>query len=263
MRKLATDSMITGALRQLDPAPKADLTEAELARADAAFARILKTPSDAALSAEPERPRRRRARLLGAVGLIGAAGAVIPVLLLGGGSAYGSWTPTPEPLTAEAAAAAATSCRAALEVPDLGERVAVAEQRGEWTYMMLTGPESEATCLMPADSVGQDAADRGGFFGTYTPDPAAPPALATDGLDEHTSGDGSTDEGWFVWANGFVGSDVTGVTVHTSTGLALEASVVGNRFAVWWPSTEPSSDHPSETWSYTVHLTDGSARRVS
>lgn len=60
-------------------------------------------------------------------------------------------------------------------------------------------------------------------------------------------------------SQGYVGSDVTGVTVHTSSGLDIEASVAGNRFAAWWPSIQQSSDHPAETWSYTVHFADGSA----
>jgi len=43
----------------------------------------------------------------------------------------------------------------------------------------------------------------------------------------------------------------------------IEASVAGNRFAAWWPSSKQSSDQPAETWSYTVHLADGSTRRAS
>ena len=43
----------------------------------------------------------------------------------------------------------------------------------------------------------------------------------------------------------------------------IEASVAGNRFAAWWPSSEQSSDHPAETWSYTAHLADESPRRTS
>ena len=73
----------------------------------------------------------------------------------------------------------------------------------------------------------------------------------------------STDEGWFLWVEGYVGSDVTGVTVHTSSGLDIEASVAGNRFAAWWPGKVQSSNHPAETWSYTVQLADGSTRRTS
>jgi hypothetical protein len=256
MRRHTADTVITAALRHLDPAPRTDLTEAELERADAAFARIVATPSDDPVPVEPDRPRRRRSRLLVPVGL--AAVVAIPGLLLVGGNAYGSWTPTPEPLTDVAATTAATTCRAALDAPDRGEHVAIAERRGEWTYILLAGPGTEAVCLMPDDLVGQDPTDRRNFFGSYDTDAVAPPTLEPDRIDETMSMEGSTDEGWFIWSQGYVGSDVTGVTVHTSSGLDIQASVAGHRFAAWWPATKQSSHHPAETWSYTVHLADGS-----
>ena len=263
MSRHAADTVITAALRHLDPAPGTDLTEAERERAEAAFARMVATPSDELALMEPDRPHRRRSRLLVALGLAGAAGIAIPGLLLGGGTAYGSWTPRPEPLTDVAAAKAATTCRTALDVPDRGERVAMAERRGEWTYLLLAGPGTEAICLMPDDLVGQDPTAREDFFGSYDTDTVAPPTLDPDRIDETTSMQGSTEEGWFSSVEGYVGSDVTGVTVHTSSGLDIEASVAGNRFAAWWPSSKQSSDHPAETWSYTVHLADGSTRRTS
>jgi hypothetical protein len=86
--------------------------------------------------------------------------------------------------------------------------------------------------------------------------------LAPDRIVENTTMEGNTDEGWFAWSEGYVGDDVTGVTVHTSSGLDIEASVSGNRFAAWWPSREQSSSQPAETWSYTVHLADGTTRRA-
>jgi hypothetical protein len=262
MRSHAADTVITAALRDLDPASRTDLTPAERERADATFARIVAMPSDAPAPVEPALPSRRRRRLLVTLGLVGAAGAAVPALLLGGNSAYASWTPTPEPLSDQAAAEAATTCRATFGARDEEGRVAIAERRGEWTYVLLTGPGSEAVCLMPNDSVGQTIHDGDDFFGTYDPDPAAPPALASDRIATSESMEGSTSEGWFAWLGGYVGSDVTGVTVHTSSGLDIEASVAGNRFAAWWPAIEQSSDHPAESWWCTVHLSDGSSRRA-
>ena len=97
MRRHAADTVVTEALRHLDPAPRTDMTEAERERADAVFARIVATPSDEPVLLEADRPLRRRSRLLVTLGLAGAAGIAIPGVLLGGGTAYGSWTPTPEP----------------------------------------------------------------------------------------------------------------------------------------------------------------------
>ncbi len=104
---------------------------------------------------------------------------------------------------------------------------------------------------------------RENFFGSYDTDMIAARPLDPDRFAETTSMQGSTDEGWFTWSQGCVGRDVTGVTVHTPSGLDIEASVAGNRFAAWWPSNEPSSGHPDATWSYTGHLADGSTRRTS
>jgi len=277
MNKHTVDTMTTAALRDLDPAPTTALTDAELERADATFARILATtPGHDQVPEESHRPRRRRTLVL--VGLIGAAGAAVPALLVGGGSAFASWTPKPEPLTAAAVSEAATTCRAALEVPDQGERVVSAERRGEWTYVLIAGPQAEGACLMPDDLVGQeDPADHKeeGFFGTYDTDPVEAPTLARDRIVETESMEGSvptpglwpfsSDEGWFRWVQGYVGSDVTGVTVHPPAGPDVEASVANGRFAAWWPSDQPSSENPEvmRASTYTVTLADGSTRRVT
>ncbi len=243
------DSAITAALLRLDPAPETGLTETERAHAEAVLARIVATPGELA---QPR--RRRRVRLLAGLGLGGATLATLPALLLGGGDAFGSWTPTPEPLSESAATAAAARCRATMGVPDRGVRVALAERRGEWTYLLLTGPQGEASCLMPHDG--------GDVVGSATADPGRPPALRPDGLDETSSLTNVTDDGSYSLTEGFIGRDVTGVTVHVSSGLDIEASISGERFAAWWPSVEQSSRHPEgESWSFTVHLADGSTLR--
>lgn len=257
MSKHPVDGMTTAALRDLDPARRTDLTQAERQRADATYARIVATPTDAPVPIDLDRPRRR-SRMLVPVGLVGAAGAAIPALLLGG-SAYGSWTPTPEPLASGAASAAADTCRAALDVSGRATPELVAERRGDWTYVLLGGPGGEGSCLMPNDVVGDTVpGDRQAFFGTYDPDrDVEDPTLPSDGLVEVQSMEGTTDEGWFAWTQGHVGSDVTGVTVHIPSGPDVQASVDDGRFAAWWPVDDPGR---SPAWSYTVTLADGSTR---
>jgi hypothetical protein len=274
MNKHTVDTMTTAALHDLDPAGPTVLTDAERERADATFARILATPSHDHAPEEPDRPRRRWIRLLVPVPLVGAA---VTALLLSGGPAFASWTPKPGPLTGAAATAAATTCRAALEAPDQGGPVVIAERRGEWTYVLIAGPKVKASCLMSNDLIGREnpADHEVGFFGDYSTDPVEAPTMARDRIVQTDSTGGSvstpgrwpftTDEEWVSWVQGYVGSDVTGVTVHPPVGPDVEASVDSGRFAAWWPGGEVRGDNPGVggAWTYTVTLADGSTRRTS
>lgn len=261
------------ALRDLDPAPVTALTEAERARAEATFARILASPDLGHAAERLDRSRRRRtARLLVPVGLVAAAAAG-SALLVGGGSALASWTPTPEPLTGVDAAEAAATCLAVLGQSDRGERPVLAERRGEWTYVILVGPGSEGSCLMPGGLVGQPdptAQRTEGFMGSFTSDPVEWSAPARGALITTSAGSGtvpvdglwgfSEDEEYVTFVAGEVGRDVVAVTVQTPTGTDVEASVANGRFAAWWPSYSPSSENPGvdSAWTYTVTLADGS-----
>ncbi|WP_456695104.1 hypothetical protein [Aeromicrobium sp. P5_D10] len=266
MNKHTSDQM-TAALRDLDPAPKTDLTEAERQHADDTFVRIIATPIAESPPVGFDRPRRRRTRLLLPIGLLGVAGVAATALVFGGGSALASWTPTPELLTPAETSAAASTCRADIGMPAKGGATLVAERRGKWTYVLVSEPTGEATCLMRNHLVGQDPAGHE-VFGSYDTEPETP-TVASDGILEMGSTATSIDEGWFrgeswlTWTYGYVGSGVTGVMVHTPLGFDVEASVNNGRFAAWWPSDKPSSKNLEVmgAWSYTVTLADGSTRR--
>jgi hypothetical protein len=270
-----TDDLTTQALRDLDAAGLTELTEAERDRADAMFARIVAAPADASVDAPfPVTPgRRRRRRLLTGVGLAGAAGVAVPALLFSGGSAFASWTATPEPLTDAGAAVAAATCRTHMGMPDRGERIVIAEQRGGWTLVTMAGPEAEFTCLMADDTADQDTRQGDGVVMAAGGGPSAAPTVARDDIVETTSMGGAIhddefvpwadDRDWFIWAEGYVGSDVTGVMVRTASGMEIEASVSDGRFAAWWPAGEVDSDNPEVNgggWTYTLTLADGSTR---
>lgn len=267
MKKLTSDT-IDAAVRDLDPAPEAVLTEAERRRADGTRDKILTTDPYDPGPAERDRPPRRR-RLLASLGLVGAAAAAVPVLLIGGGSALASWTPTPEVLTPAETDAAASTCRADLGMPGAQETALLAERRGTWTYVLISGPRAEASCLLRNDVVGQDPAGHE-VFGSLEPDPGEAPAVSRDGLVETGSAATSIDDGlfgeeWLTWAYGRVGAEVTAVTVHTPLGFDVTASVDNGRFAAWWPSQQPSSENLDVmgAWSYTVTLADGSTGPVA
>lgn len=263
MKQPTSDRLTMTAVSDLDPAgPRIALSDEERARADATFSRILSTSDHTALKVERARPRhtRLRRRLLVSTGLVGASGAAASALLLGG-TAFGSWTPTPTPLVGSAATTAAASCRTALDVPDHGERVLIAEQRGDWTYVLLGGSHTEAACLLPTDIVGHGSADyEGKFFGGYDSDVPRAPRVAPDRIVQTMYMSGRTDEGWLNWTEGYVGRDVIGVTVHTPTGLKVQASVTRGRYAAWWPAGEAKASNPEVTDAPTfiVKLEDGS-----
>ena len=270
MNKHTSDTM-TAALRDLDPAPKIALTAAERQHAADTFARIIATPSGEPTPGELVRSRRRRWQLLAPVGLLGAAGAAMAALLLGSGSALASWTPTPEPLSPAETSAAANTCRGDFGIPASGEATLLAERRGKWTYVLISGPKGEGSCLMRNDVVGHDPSGND-VLGNYEYDTNLDaPTVARDRMVEMGSTASSIDEGWLrddswlTWTYGYVGSDVTGVTVHTPLGFDVEASVDNGRFAAWWPSVVPSSKNPEVmgAWSYTVTLADGSRRHAT
>lgn len=111
----------------------------------------------------------------------------------------------------------------------------MAERRGAWTFVMIEGPgRQQGVCLMPNQDIGKSrpSESSGGYL---TPDAPTPPTAAPNHIVENISGEGSTHEGWFNWLAGYVGSNVVGVTIHTSSGPDIQASVVEDRFAAWWP----------------------------
>jgi hypothetical protein len=269
MSQRTSDRLTTTALCDLDPAgPTIALSEEERARADATFSRIVAAaPEHDALEVERQRPRHARLlrRLLVATGLMGAAGVATSALLLGG-TAYGSWTPTPTPLRGSAATTAAASCRTALDVPDHGERVLIAEQRGDWTYVLLGGSHTEAACLLPNDIVGQGpAAYEGKFFGDYDSEVPPAPRVAPDRIVQTMYMSGRTDEGWLNWTEGYVGRDVVAVTVHTPTGLKVQASVTRGRYSAWWPAGEAKASNPelTDAPTFIVTLAGGSRHETT
>lgn len=267
MKKQLLDSMNAEAMRDLDLAPST-LTREERARAEEIYGRIVSSPMPPRAVIKGT-PRRRRLWL--PAGLLGAVGVAAPALLLGGGSAFASWTATPVTLSGTDVTDAATTCHEALDVPAGDEQVVVAERRGEWTYVLLAGPRSELVCLMPESLVGsEDPASHKseGFMGSIG-EPWTAPSPSPRRILEVESGSTAVpteglwgfrdDEEWVTSVQGRVGRDVEKVTVHTPLGDEVEASVSHGRFAAWWPSPVPSSKNPeaSGRWTYTVTLADG------
>lgn len=261
------------ALAGLDPAGPAGaaLDAAEQERAQVTLSRILATdPADpAAPGARPPRTARRLVvRRVLPVGVVAAVAALVAPSLLGG-AAYAGWTPTPEPLSPSRSAAAAATCLERQEVTDQPVRTLVAEQRGEWAYVLVQGRPRlvdgtsvvlRASCLLPVDRIGQPAQAGDRWFGASDQEPrTAEPGARR--IRAEVDAVGTTQDGAFRWSEGLVGRDVVGVTfTRPAGGGDVEASVVDGNYAVWWPAGEASGDNPevADAAVVTLRLRDGS-----
>ena len=165
------DGMTIAALRGLDPAPTTVLTDAERQRADAAFARILATPSHDPVPEKTSRPRRRLTRLL-----VPASRPSPPPCRRPRSAARrrlrfcGVVDATPRATHRPGCGRGRLlTCRAIFAVPDQGERVVIAEKRGEWLDVpsspFLDSGSGSAEAPRPLQDQGDPAAaTREGFM---------------------------------------------------------------------------------------------------
>ncbi|HEX6339272.1 MAG TPA: hypothetical protein VFZ85_20120 [Jiangellaceae bacterium] len=240
---MTRNSEMFATLRTLDPAdPNVD---PHSPRARATLERILTIEPGQHADHRPVKARSRRgirvAVAASATAVTAAAAVVILPSLTTGDRAFASWTATPSGLSAQAAADAAASCRdAQLDGP--GENfvnelraadAAIAERRGEWTLVALSGSDGfSALCITDeSTSLFRDWIGSIGTPANYSP-PDPRDVVATD------LGAGSARAGELSVAAGYAGSDVAGVVYQSAGRGAVEATVSGGRFALWLPGDE-------------------------
>lgn len=275
-------------LRTLDPAPTTEPVDRE--RQAALLATVLATSTGAEAPSGLRPVHRRHGRRLvlasAAVGALTAAALVLPGL--GNGYAYASWTPDPRPVGAADLALVRSAC-----LDDFGSgpptsggtdgvvakdlAVRLAERRGTWVGLLLTGNQSstewEVSCLaeLPAGTTDvrhvSVAASGGGGFAPPRAHEFVPGGVAEFGVDTGLFGSGRRQPASVT--SGRVGSDVAGVTVHSGA-TTVEASVEHGTYAAWWPSTAftaPPSRQPDGqggptlTITYDLTLKDGTVLR--
>jgi hypothetical protein len=265
---MTRNSDMLATLRTLDPAdPNVD---ARNPRARATLERILTIDPGQHPDHRPVKARSRRGMRLAVAACATAvtAGAILVVLpsLTNGDRAFASWTATPSGLSAQSAADAAANCRdEQLDGPgeDYSDElrladVAIAERRGEWTLVVLTGSDGfSALCITDESTpLFRDWIGSVGTPGNYAvPDPRD--IVATD------LGTGSARAGELSVAAGYVGSDVTGVVYQSAGHSEVVATVSGGRFALWLPGDE-LEDASRDGVEVEVTYRDGSSavRRV-
>jgi hypothetical protein len=225
---------------------------------------ILATPSDEVTEVR-RAPRRRTVWAL--AGLATAAlvtTAVIVVPQAGGDTAFASWTPTAEPMSAEALRSLVPACvevtmpagAAAASDPPYNPhppvQYALGEVRGTWEYVFVVTDEWSASCLRTPSG---DVYQGGGSFdrGEDRPD------LGRSGITLDAAAQEEANGGIARLTAGRVGTDVTGIDIITPSGKTVSATVSGGCFLAWFPDKE-GEKRPTR---YVLHLKDGSERRLT
>src|SRR5690606_4074707 len=202
-----------------------------------------------------------------------AAVAVIAPSLYNDDSAFASWTAQPATAAVDDVAEAGRLCADFFAViPVIDElrdpQVALAEQRGAWTYTVLTTADHKyVDCLMELDrgllgNLFGPARTQGG--GGVTQLSAEAPAA--DRIEAAMyGGTGSGDADVVVLAvSGRAGDDVQSVVAHTPTTGDVQASVHEGYWAAWWPAELGEAESSTmDGLSFTVTLRDGSSYDVA
>ena len=260
------------ALRSLDPAANVDRHLAGSAPAQETLARILATDPAADHSVTPllrariarSHPRRW---VLAASALVGVGALVLAPSMLGGQTAFASWSATAQAVAPAEAAVAGQDCKTHWggpggtgpgsdgKVVENADPVLV-ERRGAWTFVLLQGAGGfEATCLIK-DKSDEDGYTGGGATSTYDTAPVAPDTAAI-----HSFGTTGDDQSSYSDSTGRVGSEVASVVINTPQQGAVKATIHSGYFAAWWPG--PGIVHGKEPRpypTYTLVLKDGTTK---
>lgn len=265
---------ITTVLKTLDPASRP--AEAGNPRARADLQRILDAdpstehprqlqPSVPGRKSRPSRTTRNVRRVVLAGGVLAVtAGMVALPAVRGGDAAFASWTRVPQGLSASERADAASSCRDRKEngagagyVDQLEHaQLAIAEQRGVWTTVILAGARGFAALCVTDDSshtfgFGTDMIGSVGTLWNYIP-PGPRDLIPTD------LGSGTMSAGDISLAAGIAGSDIIRVVYPSRTHGDVNATVSGGHFALWFPGDELNDASSSNPVQVEVTYRDGS-----
>ena len=246
---MKSDQNLEPLLRSMDAAEQS--AQPNPARAQADLNRILSsqplsTTPTSRLGASHESPkpnRRRRAVTLG--GLAAAATTallIMPALTGAGDPAFATWTAAPGTLIGSERDNAVSDCRRSTQRVGGGmyaaehsaAEVAIAERRGAWVTIILTGPDGfEASCTTDATAPWF----RKGAFGSVGK-PANAAALPARAIAPTQLGTGTIADKPISLASGRVGAEVARITYTNSAKKEVIATVAKGHFAFWLPGNE-------------------------
>ena len=221
---------------------------------EAIFSDILKTGP--APATQVFRARRLGPRIA-LVAAAAAALAAVPVLN-GRDNAYAGWTAYPAALSTGQSSAVARQCQrwvkeAPIQAPT---QVVLSERRGGIGLALVTGLKGLlVACQLSLDAPGEA---KGGSSEAYLTQTPQADQILSDGGSGFAEDDG---EPIFRVVSGRVGSDVTGVVVHTEEQGDVIASVKDGYLTAWWPGPPESPDLCKTglpmNFTFTANLLDG------
>lgn len=249
---MKSQSSILNRIADLDPASG---YEHPGSATDQQLMEVLALPGDARNShASQARRRRSPAGAILALGSVAAAGALIFVMVTGAGeSAFASWTATARELTAADITSLDTLCDSSALTVDSGSSTVVAipvapvisEARGDYLYRVSVSDEDSqgnayTECFVALDGPTPMA------IGSAAIAASPLPPVGSRELSTVQNGTASWSEesqagalpGHFTSVFGQAGSDITGVTVTTSSGQRVTATVENGWWAAWVPHAE-------------------------
>jgi len=218
--------------------------------------------------ATPLRRSPRAAVLAGAAAaVVVAAGGLAVVWWPGAPAAYASWTAVPNDLSAAETTARAATCEPVAhtitEGPD-GPRVdevpirpVLAEQRGDYTYVLLTGDGATGECLVTVQAAGATDVVSGDAVLASPPPAPGPRDVTTLQLGTASWSEGDTGDGALTSAYGRAGEEIASVTLTLVTGEQVEATVHDGWWAAWAPGEAALDD------TARVTFTDGGTAEVA
>lgn len=255
------DEQIDTLLRSLDPADSGPSWHTPRARADLERILAADPATGEVQNVHPLRRRKvRRGVLIGAAAAVTAGLVALPAIS-GGDPAYATWTAVPTTLSPAASAKAGDDCRSydRNTAEDSAQaEVAIAERRGAWTTVILTGDDGwSAMCVSDDSMFGGSFGYSGGPGGSPTPEPRD---LLPQGM-----GTGTTQAGSLSMVAGAAGSEVVGVSYLSQTEGEVIGSVAKGQFVLWFPGDELQNydtDHDGEGMELLVTYADGSSGPV-
>lgn len=196
--------------------------------------------------ATPMRRPARPAVLAGAAaaGVVAVAGAAV-VWWPAPQAAYASWTAVPSAVTPAAAETDAQQCETVAHgiaegadgphVEDVPISPVLAERRGDYTYVLLAGDGAAGECLVTTQASGATDVVGADAVLASVPDEPAAREVSTAEAGTASWSEGDTGDGALTSAYGRAGTDVASVSLVTTAGERVEATVQDGWWAVWAP----------------------------